>query len=116
MDQRLARIARNEGLYRSVNEAIEQVSEDLEDRSWAPNGGEIEFHCECGGEDCDARVTMTTEEYERVHRERDRFVVARGHHTPAIENVVEEGDRYCVVDKLPEAERQLDDPRSSPEI
>lgn len=113
MDPRLARIARNEGLYRRVNEAIEEVSEDLEDRSWLPDGGTIEFHCECGDEGCEERVDMTAEEYEGVHRERDRFVVARGHHTPAIEAVVEEGDRYCVVDKLPEAERQLDDrPRS----
>jgi hypothetical protein len=114
VDRRLARIVRNETLFRRVNEAVEEVSEELEERSWVPDGGRVEFHCECGREGCDEHVALTAEEYERVHRQSDRFVVFPGHMTVAIERLVEEHEGYCVVDKLPEAEDLLDDPRTRP--
>jgi hypothetical protein len=104
VDPRLERIARNEALFRRVNEAIEDVSEGLEERSWAPEQGSVEFHCECGREGCDAHVAMDPNEYERVHGQRDRFVVHPDHVTPEIEAVVDRTDRYVVVDKLPGAE------------
>jgi len=95
-------IARNEGLLRTVNQQIERLSTDLDDRSWTTDG-RIEFHCECGN-GCDARLRLSPEEYDRVHQERDRFVVAHGHESPEIEVVVERNERYAVVDKLPSVE------------
>ena len=92
----------NEGLLREVNERIEELGEDAQ-RGWAPDDGRLEFHCECG-RNCGERVTMTLEEYETVREQDDRFVVSPGHSDPAIERVVEETDRYAVVDKLPVAE------------
>ena len=46
--------------------------------------------------------------YERVRAQRDRFAVAPGHQTPAIEYVVEEGDSYVIVDKTDRYEPLVD--------
>jgi hypothetical protein len=115
MDPRLERIARNESLFRRVNEAIGRVSEDLEEEGWAPDGAHVEFHCECGHEDCLERFIMTVEAYEAAHREHDRFVVVPAHVTSPIEHVVERAETYVVVDKKNEAERFLDDPAGRPQ-
>lgn len=103
VDPRHEWIARNEVLFRSVNENIEQLSEDVEARGWPTADRQIEFHCECG-RSCDEQVRMTLSEYKGVRAERDRFVVVPHHVTRDIERVVEQNDRYAVVDKLPEAE------------
>ena len=112
MDPHLASVVRNEALLRAVNEEIERVSEDLEDRSWLPDDRRVDFHCECGTH-CDARVSMTTEDYVRAHAQSDRFVVAPGHETEAVERVVERHDGYSVVDKVPEADGILRTPLAS---
>jgi hypothetical protein len=104
VEERLARTARNESLFREVNDRIEELSKNVEAQGIAPEGGLIEFHCECGREDCTERVRLTVAEYERVRSDNDRFAVAPGHETPEMEVVVEAGDRFVVVDKLPEAE------------
>ena len=103
MQERHERRARNESLLREVNDRIVELSTDAEAQGIAPEGL-IEFHCECGREDCTARVRLTVAEYERVRSDNDRFAVAPGHETPEMEVVVEAGDRFVVVDKLPEAE------------
>jgi hypothetical protein len=104
VEERLERTARNESLFREVNDRIEELSENVEAQGIAPEGGLIEFHCECGREGCTERVRMTVEEYQRVRSDNDRFLLVRGHETPEMEAVVESSDRFVVVDKLPEAE------------
>ena len=51
---------------------------------------------------------MTLAEYERVRRQRDRFAVAPGHETDEIEYVVEEDERYVMVDKRDEVEHLVE--------
>jgi hypothetical protein len=104
MEERLERTARNESLFREVNDRIEELSENVEAQGIAPEGGLIQFHCECGRDDCGERVRMTVAEYEHVRADNDRFAVAPGHETPEMEAVVDSTDRFVVVDKLPEAE------------
>jgi hypothetical protein len=104
VEERLARTARNESLFREVNDRIEELSRNVEAQGIAPEGGLIEFHCECGREDCTERVRLTVAEYERVRADNDRFAVVPGHETPEMEVVIEAGDRFVVVDKLPEVE------------
>ena len=104
MDERLERRARNETLFREVNDRIEELSEDVERQGIAPEGGFVEFRCECGREDCDDRVRLTIAEYRHVRTDNDRFALWPGHETLEIERVVERGERYVVVDKLPHAE------------
>ena len=104
MEERLERTARNESLFREVNDRIEELSAEVEAQGIAPDGGLIEFHCECGRDGCTERVRLTVEEYQGVRADNDRFAVVPGHETPEMEVVVEVADRFFVVDKLPEAE------------
>ena len=104
MEKRLERTARNESLFREVNDRIEELSENVEAQGIAPEGGLVEFHCECGRDDCTERVRVTIAEYEHVRADNDRFLLVPGHETPEMESVVESSDRFVVVDKLPQAE------------
>jgi hypothetical protein len=104
MEERLQWRARNEDLFREVNDRIQELSQNVEAQGIAPEGGLIEFHCECGREGCTERVRLTAAEYDRVRADDDRFALFPGHETPEMEVVVEGGERFVVVDKLPEAE------------
>jgi len=113
MEDRFARQARNEALFREVNERIAQLGEHAQ--AWSPDG-KVDFLCECGDEGgCGQRVDVPTEVYERVRSQDDRFIVRPGHETLEIEQAVEWTEDYVVVDKLPAAEPYVeDDPRGAP--
>lgn len=88
------RLAKNEVLFRSVNEAIEQQAlrfGGIED--------EYEFVCECSAADCVERVTLTLRQYEQVRAEGTRFVLAPGHAEPEVELVVHRTANHDVVEK-----------------
>ena len=102
LDERFARQARNEALFREVNDRIAQLGERAQ--AWSPDGT-VEFLCECGEEGgCGRRVRVPIDVYERVREQDDRFVVVPGHETPEIERAVESTDDYVVVDKVKAAE------------
>jgi hypothetical protein len=113
LDERFARQARNEALFREVNERIAQLGEAAE--AWSPDGT-VEFLCECGEDGgCGERIRMPLEAYERVRAQDDRFAVKPGHETPELEHAVDWTDAYVVVDKIPAAEPLVeDDPRGAP--
>ena len=99
MDERSARLAKNEGIFRAGNESIEKAA-----------GGRLEktpYLCECGEKSCLARVQLTPAEYHGVRSHPARFFVVPGHEDlTAGEVVVEEHDRFTVVEKQGE-EREL---------
>src|SRR5690349_20376095 len=95
------RTARNEGLWREVNDRIDEVDESMR---VLPDDSLLSFPCECGRERCDARVLLTPVDYHEVRSERDRFAVVPGHENTAFERPVARTDRYVMVDKLPAAE------------
>ena len=101
MDPRQERSAKNEALFREVNDRIHEVGERLQVMT---DDERLEFRCECGRPACDGFVALTASEYEHVRSDNDRFVVVLGHQDPEIERVVERTERYAVVDKRPEAE------------
>jgi hypothetical protein len=90
MTSREERIAKNETLFREVNERI---------RDLVPPEGGIAFICECGSEECIEQVTLTVQDYERVRADPVEFFVRPGHELPEVEEVVEEHDRYLLVRK-----------------
>jgi hypothetical protein len=103
MQERLERQARNEALMRTVNEQIAALDERAD---WAAPQHQFQFQCECGSTGgCEGRLLMTLGEYDRVRRQRDRFAIVPGHETTEIEYVVEEDERYVIVDKRDEVER-----------
>ena len=111
--ERFERQARNEALFREVNERIAEIGEQAQ--AWSPDGM-VEFMCECGEEGgCGERVRVPLDVYERVRQQDDRFVVRPGHETLEIEHAVEWTDDYVVVDKIAAVEPLVaDDPRGAP--
>jgi hypothetical protein len=92
VDPREERIARNEVLFREVNERVRQVSDD-------PPRDEIEFLCECGRLDCTKSVALTRGEYEEIRADPMLFAVVPGHEILDVEDVVADRDRYFIVRK-----------------
>jgi hypothetical protein len=96
------RAARNEEIFRSINERIEAGAEQQGVKRALP------FHCECGRASCLETIEISPSVYERVVRERYRFVLIPGHEDAAIDRVVERQPSYVVVEKVGEARRQID--------
>ena len=102
------RAARNEEIYRSVNERIERASR--------AHGfeHELSFHCECAESDCFETIQLDASEYDRIAADPARFVVVPKHQNDAVEKIVERTSTYLVVEKIGEARRQIerDHPRA----
>ena len=92
-EAREERLAQNEVLFRSVNEAIEQQA--LE------SGGldDYQFICECARTSCFDRISLTLEQYEHIRADGTRFFVAPGHQDAAVEVVVEAYPTFVIVEK-----------------
>ena len=96
------RIALNDATFREANERIRGVaaSMHLDD-----SGSLLPFICECADESCTTIIKLTGSEYESVRRVATLFINAKGHHVSAQgwARVVDESDRYSVVEKLDDA-------------
>jgi hypothetical protein len=97
MERRSERLARNEALFREVNERIQEVSR----RTGTGDG--LELLCECGRRDCLQVIQIVPTEYETIRSKPDRFLVAPGHEHPEIERVVRRTEAFHVVEKVGEA-------------
>jgi hypothetical protein len=97
-DQR--RRARNEALFREVNERILELETGGYDQDESLLVG---FVCECPQEDCNELVEVTRGQYEAVRSDSRRFLVLPGHEDGDIAQVVERHSSYLVVEKTGEA-------------
>ena len=99
---------KNEALFREVNERIEDVGTTL-----VPDDRPMEFLCECDDRDCVEKVSATRAEYEAIRAVGTHYVVLPGHEDPGVEHVVQQTDRFLVVEKEGEAahEAEESDPR-----
>jgi hypothetical protein len=87
------RLAKNESVFRALNENIRGLASGL-------HGQEpFEFICECSTSGCFERVSLTLAEYERIRQDGTHFLLAAGHEDIAIEQVIAERDGYVVVEK-----------------
>jgi hypothetical protein len=89
------RRAKNEALFREINERIDAVSADV---GLAPDE-RVRFVCECSDVDCTEWLDLALDEYEAIRRDATHFVVTPGHERDALERVVKRTERYVVVDK-----------------
>jgi hypothetical protein len=107
-DESDERLAKNESLFRTVNENIAAIAGSL--------GGETsyEFVCECSTSDCLERIVLTLRQYEEVRADGARFLMVPGHVDIELEQVVAEHDNYVVVEKdgLAGLVAHADDPRA----
>jgi hypothetical protein len=93
---RAERAARNQSLYRQVNESVSELNEAFD--ALVPFGSWV---CECADEECFGAIEMTHEEYEAVRAVATTFLVRPddAHVFPEVENVTERHERYWVVEK-----------------
>jgi len=104
------RIARNEVLFREINERLREMQDTFHVQTDEP-----EFVCECGNVDCTERIAISIPDYERLRGDPTTFAVVEGHQAEDVEDVVEAGTEYLVVRKRGgEAIRiaRLDNPRA----
>jgi hypothetical protein len=88
------RLVRNQVIFREVNERIRELAEHFDLESGAA------FICECSDESCVASIALDFDEYKAIRSSPTLFLVAPGHETLQVENVVETNDRYALVEKV----------------
>ena len=98
IEEKQTKAARNQALFREVNEAIRSVNE-----TGMPVGEPVAFLCECADTGCTETIELTIAEYEAARRIPTRFPTAVGHEWPDVERVIERNDGYQVVEKFGEA-------------
>jgi hypothetical protein len=94
------RRARNEALFREVNERVEEVSSRL---SYDDDADSTGFVCECSREDCTELIEITYAQYEAIRSDPRRFFLCPGHEDLKVDRVVERHARFLVVEKIGEA-------------
>ncbi len=106
MDARETRLAKNEVVFREINERVSELA--------ATHGFDehvYTFFCECSNADCTLQVELTRSAYEDVRAHGDRFLIAAGHELPEIKHVVTKNEGWWIVEKRDEAgelARELD--------
>ena len=100
-DRVAERVARNDARFREANERIRSTAESME----LDHSETLPFLCECADESCTAVLLLSHDEYEAVRAHSTHFINARGHavHGQGWVRVLDEFDRYTVVEKLGEA-------------
>jgi hypothetical protein len=93
MDARQERRAKNESLFRDVNERIQEFELEVGTAELSA------FICECDDLTCAERFEMSAAEYERLRADATTFAVVPGHESPDVEDVVAEAAGYYVVRK-----------------
>ena len=97
----------NEMIFRRANE---KVGDDLDalDSFHAEDGNhhlirdadlDLQFKCECSDENCNARIPIKLSLYQKIHLDRDSFIIKLKHQVEAIEEVVLTETNYSVVKK-----------------
>jgi hypothetical protein len=84
---------RRQALFRDLNEQIRRIAE-----SFALDGP-LQLVCECGQEDCLARLSVAFQDYEAVRRFPTRFIT-RAEHVCDDERVVQELAGSVVIEKI----------------
>ena len=105
--------ARSQALFREVNERIEEIAESF------GRDGQDSFICECGNQQCSQLIALTRTEYERIRGHGNRFAVALDHENPETETIVEQNERFAVVESYAGEASQIareTDPRSQAHV
>jgi len=88
------RAARNEALFREVNENIARLEERYSQTQTEPV-----YLCECANAGCAEQIAIDPGTYGRVRSQPRLFFVRPGHEDPQIEHIVERHHDYLVVQK-----------------
>lgn len=97
----------NEMIFRRANEKIGAGLDEI-DANHVEDGNPqlvrnddliLQFRCECSDENCEARIPIKLNIYQKIHLNRDNFIIKLKHQVEAIEDVIITEDNYSVVKK-----------------
>ncbi|NCU40500.1 hypothetical protein EOL73_01955 [Candidatus Saccharibacteria bacterium] len=97
----------NEMIFRRANEKVSNDLDDLDAQFIEDDNSELvstddlvlHFLCECSDEDCDARIPIKLSEYQKIHVNRNAFIIKLNHQVNEIETVIKTKGTYAVVEK-----------------
>jgi hypothetical protein len=95
-DGREARAARNELVFRTVNEQIMEISE-----RFATLLTDVDIVCECTDPTCIGTIRVRTSEFLAIRETEADFIVLPGHERLDVEQIVGRHEDYLVVRKDP---------------
>jgi hypothetical protein len=95
------RLAKNEAHFRKVNERLNTIR--------TPRVRMTNYLCECSAKTCIQTIALTNDEYERARRRPTVFVLVPGHQRPDLERVVEENDRFLLVEKVAAVDEMIEE-------
>jgi hypothetical protein len=100
--ERVRRVGHNEALFRQVNEQVEEVNE-----AFSKLTNTFTIVCECGDIGCIEQIKVSPALYERTREDSTHFIVKSGHQAEDVEDVIETHDDYVIVEKSPQAAREV---------
>jgi hypothetical protein len=92
--EREIRAARNQALFRSVNEKLRDLNDAVAELTET-----FTIACECADLTCTQMLSIPSREYLSMRVEPRRFAVLPTHVYPDLERVISESDAYAVVEK-----------------
>ena len=92
--EREIRAARNQALFRAVNENLKMLNE-----AFATASETFVIACECADSNCVKMLEIHPHEYLEIRAEPRHFAVLPGHVYPEVEDVVRETETFVVVEK-----------------
>lgn len=101
--EREVRAARNQSLFRTVNEQMEAMNAAV-----AAVTGTFAIACECAEQNCIETFEIAPDEYVRVRANPRHFAVLPGHVYPDVEQVIRESGQYIVVEKVAAAAEEAE--------
>jgi hypothetical protein len=93
-DDREVRAARNQSLFRAVNEKLRELNE-----AFSTVTETYAIACECADTTCVETLQIAMDDYLEVRKDPNRFVVLTAHVIPDVEQTVAQNDGYSVVEK-----------------
>ena len=96
-DRQKQRAALNETRFRNYNEQTSQAVVEFDGHA---DRGPFDVMCECALPECEESISITSEEYAHARSSALWFLVRPDHLLPEVEFLVEQHDRYWIIQKV----------------
>jgi hypothetical protein len=108
--------ADNEAIFRELNQRLQKGVD--ESNAIAAEEGQppldfdadasLRFFCECADENCQARIILSPNMYNEIHKDSRNFIIVPGHQVDEIEDVTTKDEAYWIVTKHEEPPEKSD--------
>ena len=97
----------NEMIFRRANEKVGDDLDKLDAQLIEDDYPELirvddlllHFKCECSDENCEERIPIKLSVYQKIHEDRNTFIIKHNHQVEDIEKVILTEENYSVVEK-----------------